>query len=133
MSTPKAVHMMIRVAEEARSVAFYKALFELDIADRADFDSFTLIYLSNPASAFELELTVNKDRTTPYNLGDGYGHLAFVADDLASTHANALAAGLSPGDIKTMTHQGRPFGTFFFVTDPDGYKIEVLQKGGRFR
>jgi len=124
---------MIRVAEEARSVAFYKALFELDIADRADFDSFTLIYLSNPASAFELELTVNKDRTTPYNLGDGYGHLAFVADDLASTHANALAAGLSPGDIKTMTHQGRPFGTFFFVTDPDGYKIEVLQKGGRFR
>jgi len=133
MSTPKAVHMMIRVAQEARSVAFYKTLFQLDIADRADFETFTLIYLSNPASPFELELTVNKDRTTPYNLGDGYGHLAFVADDLAATHAHALAAGLSPGDIKTMNHQGKPFGTFFFIADPDGYKIEVLQKGGRFR
>jgi len=131
-TTAKAVHMMIRVREEARSVAFYKTLLALDIAERADFDTFTLIYLSNPASPFELELTVNKDRTTPYNLGEGYGHLAFVVDDLAATHAHALSSGLSPRDIKTMNHQGKPFGTFFFIDDPDGYKIEVLQKGGRF-
>ena len=36
-------------------------------------------------------------------------------------------------DIKTMTHDGKPFGKFFFIEDPDGYKIEVLQRGGRFQ
>lgn len=132
-TAPKAIHMMIRVFEEARSIAFYKALLGLEISDRVDFDGFTLIYLKNPASPFELELTVNKDRTAPYNLGDGYGHVAFVVDDLSATRSQAVAAGLSPGDIKNMTHQGKPFGTFFFIADPDGYKIEVLQKGGRFQ
>ena len=131
-TTAKTVHMMIRVRDEARSVAFYKAAFGLDIADRVDFDTFTLIYLKNAAADFELELTVNKDRTTAYNLGDGYGHMALVVDDLAATHARLQASGLSPRDIKNMTHQGQPFGTFFFIDDPDGYKIEVLQKGGRF-
>lgn len=131
--TAKTVHMMIRVFEEARSVAFYRAAFGLEIADRVDFETFTLIYLKNAASSFELELTVNKDRSKPYDLGDGYGHLAFVVDNLAATHvAISAVAGAKPGDIKQMLHQGKPFGQFFFVTDPDGYKIEVLQKGGRF-
>ena len=129
----KAVHMMIRVREEARSVAFYKAAFGLEVAERVDFDGFTLIYLRNAAADFELELTVNKDRATPYALGDGYGHLAFVVDDLTGARARMAAAGLAPKDIKHMTHNGAPFGTFFFIEDPDGYKIEVLQKGGRFR
>ena len=44
-----------------------------------------------------------------------------------------LAAGLAPKDIKQMTHEGKPFGKFFFIEDPDGYKIEVLQRGGRFQ
>ena len=43
------------------------------------------------------------------------------------------AEGLAPRDIKQMTHAGKPFGKFFFIEDPDGYKIEVLQKGGRFQ
>ncbi len=133
MISPKAIHMMIRVSDEARSVAFYKALLGLEISERVDFETFTLIYLMNPASPFEMELTVNKDRTQPYNLGDGYGHVAFVVDDLNATRAQAVAAGLSPGDIKQMSHNGKPFGTFFFIADPDGYKIEVLQKGGRFQ
>lgn len=132
MSIAKAVHMMIRVREEARSVAFYKAAFGLDVAQRVDFDTFTLIYLKNAANDFELELTVNKDRDGAYNLGDGYGHLAFVADDLKVAHSQVAAAGCVPGDIKQMVHNGQPFAQFFFVTDPDGYKIEVLQKGGRF-
>ena len=129
---PKAIHMMIRVREEARSLAFYKAAFGLEVAGRADFEGFTLIYLKNAKADFELELTVNKDRTSAYNLGDGYGHFAFVVDDLASEHARLIGVGLSPKDIKHMTHNGAPFGTFFFIEDPDGYKIEVLQKGGRF-
>ena len=83
----KAVHSMIRVLDEARSVDFYREAFGLEVADRIDFDSFTLIYLSNAEAAFELELTVNKGRTEPYDLGDGYGHIAFVVEDLDAAHA----------------------------------------------
>lgn len=129
----KAIHMMVRVLEEARSVDFYGRAFGLEIADRVDFDSFTLIYLRNAENDFEVELTVNKGRAEAYNLGDGYGHVAFVVDDLAAEHARLVAAGFAPGDLKQMMHDGAPFGRFFFITDPDGYKIEVLQRGGRFR
>ena len=132
-TSAKAIHMMIRVRDEARSVGFYGKAFGLHVADRRDFDSFKLIYMSNEASDFELELTVNKDRSEPYELGNGYGHLAFVVDDVKAEHARMKAAGLAPKDIKQMSHAGKPFGEFFFIDDPDGYKIEVLQKGGRFK
>jgi lactoylglutathione lyase len=128
----KPIHMMVRVKEEARSVDFYRNAFGLEIAERVDFPDFTLIYMRGDQSPFEVELTVNKGRAESYALGDGYGHLAFVVDDLASEHARMISAGLAPKDIKQMTHEGKPFGTFFFIEDPDGYKIEVLQRGGRF-
>ena len=70
----KAIHSMIRVLDEARSVDFYSRAFGLSVADRLDFEGFTLVYLSNPETSFELELTINKGRTEPYVLGDGYGH-----------------------------------------------------------
>ena len=52
----KAIHMMIRVLDEARSVEFYRQAFGLEVADRYGFDSFTLVYLSNSESPFELGL-----------------------------------------------------------------------------
>lgn len=128
----KAIHMMVRVLDEARSVAFYEKAFGLAIADRVDFDDFTLIYMSNPESPFEIELTVNKGQTDAYDLGNGYGHVAFAVPDLEAEHARLISAGLTPGDIKQMSHDGQAFGKFFFIQDPDGYKIEVLQQGGRF-
>ncbi len=130
---PKAVHMMIRVMDEARSIDFYSKCFGLAVAERRDWPDFSLTYMSNPENDFELELTVNKGRTEPYQLGTGYGHLAFVVDDLEAAHACVSAAGYAPKDIKQMTHDGQPFGRFFFVEDPDGYKIEVLARGGRFK
>ena len=75
----KTIHTMMRVLEEQRSVNFYEKAFGLSVADRLDFDSFTLIYMSNDECSFEVELTVNKGREEPYNLGDGYGHLAVVS------------------------------------------------------
>ena len=89
--------------------------------------------MSNPESEFEVELTVNKGRAEPYDLGTGYGHVAFSVDNLEGERARIEAAGFKPGDIKQMTHEGRPFGRFFFIADPDGYKIEVLERGGRFK
>lgn len=129
----KAVHMMVRVMDEARSVKFYEACFGLKVADRKDWPDFTLIYLKNDETDFEVELTVNKGRDQPYDAGNGYGHIAFVVDDLGAERTRIESAGYQPKDIKSMTHEGQPFGTFFFIEDPDGYKIEVLQKGGRFK
>ena len=128
----KPIHSMIRVLDEARSVAFYRGVFGLEIADRYEFESFTLIYMRDPASQFELELTVNRGRGEPYQLGDGYGHLAFVVEDLDAEHARMDRDGAAPGPVRTLEREGQPFARFFFIKDPDGYSIEVLQRGGRF-
>ncbi len=129
----KAIHSMIRVLDEARSVRFYQQAFGLAVADRIDFPSFTLVYLRNAEADFELELTINKDQATPYDLGEGYGHIAFVVDDLATEHARFTALGFEPRNMVEFNHEGVLLARFFFVQDPDGYKIEVLQKHGRFR
>ncbi|SNX70189.1 lactoylglutathione lyase [Cereibacter ovatus] len=129
----KTIHSMIRVLDEARSLAFYRDAFGLQVADRLDFDSFTLIYLSNPESDFELELTVNKGRTEPYALGDGYGHLAVSVADVAAEHARLTEAGLNPRKIVDFAPAGSVIARFFFIADPDGYQIEVLERGGRFK
>jgi lactoylglutathione lyase len=128
----KAIHAMIRVLDEARSTAFYRQAFGLTVAGRLDFDSFTLVYLSNPESTFELELTVNKGRTQPYDLGDGYGHLAVSVADVAAEHARLTEAGLSPRKIVDFAPAGPVIARFFFIADPDGYQIEVLERGGRY-
>ncbi|MEL6172739.1 MAG: VOC family protein, partial [Pseudomonadota bacterium] len=78
----KAIHSMIRVLDEQKSVQFYEKAFGLKVADRLDFSGFTLVYLSNPESDFELELTINKGTTEPYDLGNGYGHFAVSVDNL---------------------------------------------------
>jgi lactoylglutathione lyase len=128
----KLIHSMIRVLDEARSLAFYDTAFGLKVAERLDFDSFTLIYLSNVEQTFELELTVNKGRTEAYNLGDGYGHLAVSVDDVDAEHARMTAAGLAPRKLVDFAPAGSVIARFFFIADPDGYQIEVLQRGGRY-
>ncbi|MGH1419256.1 MAG: VOC family protein [Hyphomicrobiaceae bacterium] len=129
----KAIHSMIRVLDEERSVDFYKRGFGLDVADRLDFDDFTLIYMSNDEAPFELELTVNKGRTEPHNHGDAYGHFAVVVDDIDAEHARFKAEGFTPKDVKEFHRDGVLLAKFFFIDDPDGYAIEVLQKHGRFK
>ena len=130
MATP--IHSMIRVTDDRRAMEFYQKAFGLELADRFDFDTFALIYLRHPSSPFEVELTWNKDRTEPYTLGDGYGHLAVAVEDLDSEHARLERDGLSPGPTRDFRHDGRTLARFFFISDPDGYRIEVIQKGGRF-
>ena len=119
--------------DETRSVDFYGRAFGLTVADRLDFESFTLVYLSNPETEFEVELTVNKGRTEPYNLGDGYGHLAVSVADLDAEHARFEAEGLNPRKLVEFAPDGKLVGRFFFVADPDGYEIEVLERSGRFK
>jgi lactoylglutathione lyase len=127
----KIIHSMVRVTDERKSVAFYKAALGLDVAGRFPFEDFTLVYLRSPENDFELELTINHGRVEPYAMGDGYGHLAVVVVDLDAENDRMERAGLSPQPIKEFKDERLP-ARFFFVSDPDGYKIEILQRGGRY-
>jgi lactoylglutathione lyase len=128
---PKLIHSMIRVADLDRAAAFYKRGFGLEESHRLEFPSFTLLYLRDAESGFEIELTRNHDQTEPYTHGSGYGHMAFCVDDLLAHHALLRSLGYAVGDIKQLA---APTGAarFFFTTDPDGYKIEVLQRAGHY-
>ena len=97
--------------------------------DRLIFDPPTVAIL--PESTVQVD-PVNFDRKEPYSLGDGYGHLAVVVDDVGSEHARFERESLSPGPLRDFKHDGKTLARFFFVADPDGYKIEVIQRGGRF-
>jgi lactoylglutathione lyase len=129
----KAIHTMVRVLDEKRSVDFYRRALGLEIADRYGFDGFTLVYLRNREADFEVELTVNHGHAEPYAHGSGYGHLAVAVEDLDSEHARFEKEGLAPAPIKEFFREGALMARFFFVEDPDGYRIEILQKHGRYR
>ncbi len=128
----KPIHSNIRVLDEQRSIAFYQQAFGLHVVDRVPFDDFTLVFLRDPESEFELELTVNHGRSEPYTHGTGYGHLAVSVDDLERALEKCTDLGLSPTPIKELHSDGRLAVRFFFVQDPDGYKVEVVQRQGRY-
>jgi lactoylglutathione lyase len=129
----KPIHAMIRVLDEARAVDFYRRAFGMAIVDRFAFESFTLVYLKGADSDFELELTINHGRTEPYAPGEGYGHIAFAVEDLDAAHLRFEHAGFAPAAKKEFQRDGALMAKFFFVEDPDGYRIEVLQRYGRYR
>jgi lactoylglutathione lyase len=129
----KTIHKMIRVLILDKSVDFYAQAFDLGIADKYVFDEFSLVYLRNAENDFEIELTLNKDRDTPYSLGDGYGHVAVCVDDLNQEHKRFRELQLVPTDITEFHRDRALMARFFFVQDPDGYKIEVLERHGRYQ
>ena len=128
----KMIHAMIRVLDLERSMRFYRDAFGLETSSRLDFPEFSLVYLRNPENDFELELTLNRGRTERYTHGTGYGHVAVCVDDLAAEHARVKSLGLAPNDIKEFRDGERLLARFFFMQDPDGYKIEVLQRHGHY-
>ncbi len=129
----KAIHTMLRVLDLDRSVDFYHRAFDLGVAEHFDFDGFALVYLRNAENDFEIELTFNEGKQEPYSHGDGYGHIAVCVDDLDAEHARFVAEGFQPNDIKEFHRGGSLMARFFFVQDPDGYKVEVIQRHGRYR
>lgn len=128
----KMIHLVIRVLDEQASLDFYRQAFGLHVAHRHDFENLTIVYLANAETTFELELTINKGRSTPYEHGEAFGHFSFAVDDVDAEHARLTAEGREPGPLKEFAHEGRVLSRFFFVSDPDGYKIAVLQRNDRY-
>ncbi|MFM0297447.1 MULTISPECIES: VOC family protein [Paraburkholderia] len=130
----KLIHTMIRVHDLPRSLQFYQRAFNLDISHRLDFPDFTLVYLRNEEADAEIELTWNKGREEPYSHGDGYGHVAFCVDDAKSERQRLLDLGMAPNDLREFHNDnGELLARYFFIQDPDGYKIEVLERFGHYQ
>ena len=133
MTMAKIIHTMIRVQDLDKSLKFYADVLGLTESHRLDFPDFALVYLRNPENDMEIELTLNKGRTEPYTHGTGYGHVGVAVDSVASTHAALTAAGYEPASIKEFKRGDELLARFFFIQDPDGYKIEVLERYGHYR
>ncbi|MBU9480916.1 VOC family protein [Burkholderia multivorans] len=130
----KLIHTMIRVRDLAGSLAFYQSAFGLTISHRLDFDDFSLVYLRNAETETEIELTWNKGREEPYTHGDGYGHVGFVVEDTQKERDRLIAFGLNPNELREFhATDGSLLARYFFILDPDGYKIEVLERHGHYQ
>lgn len=128
----KLIHAMIRVCDLERSLQFYRDALGLSISHRLDFPDFSLVYLRNDENDFEIELTWNRGREAGYTHGDGYGHVAVAVEDLDAEHARMSGLGLDPAAIKEFKRGDERLARFYFVQDPDGYKIEVLERSGHY-
>ena len=122
----KMAHTCYRVKDLQESLKFYKEAFGFEESRIRDFpdNKFTLAYLKFPSSDYELELTYNYDNGA-YDLGNGYGHIAISTDDLEGLHKEHQDAGFEVTDLKGLP--GIP-PSYYFIVDPDGYKIEVIRE-----
>ncbi|MBW8185560.1 VOC family protein [Shewanella sp. NR704-98] len=124
---------MIRVRDLETSIAFYQAALGLEIKEQFIFDEFTLTYLGNQTTDFELELTYNHDTDNDYSHGSGYGHIAVSVEDIEESFHGLTLLDMKPTNIKHLNHKNTHLASFFFIQDPDGYKIEFLQRSKRYR
>ena len=129
----KVIHSMIRVLDLERSLKFYTDVLGLRESHRLDFPDFALVYLRNAQNDFEVELTLNKGRAEPYTHGDGYGHIGVVVPDATASRAALVAQGYEPAPVKEFKRGDELLARFFFIQDPDGYKIEMLERHGHYQ
>lgn len=121
----KMLHICYRVKDLEASKKFYMDLFNFEVSREKDYpeEKFTLSYLVAPGEDFELELTYNYD-SDGYTIGDGYSHLAIGVDDLEAAYEEAQKSGYEMTEFKSISG-GKT--KYFFITDPDGYRVEVMQ------
>lgn len=122
----KFLHTCIRVMDLEKSLKFYKEALGLVETERLDYpeDEFTLVYLTDSDGKFELELTYNYNPEKPYDLGNGYSHLALTVDDLEASRERHIEMGYEATELSGLAGE-EP--RFYFITDPDGYDIEILR------
>ena len=124
------LHTMIRVKDLDKSIEFYTGLLGMELLSRNDYPGgkFTLAFVGygDASSNAVIELTHNWDQEKAYDLGNGFGHIAIGVPDIYDTCEQLEAAGANiPRPPGAMMH-----GTtvIAFVDDPDGYKIELIEK-----
>jgi lactoylglutathione lyase len=124
------VHTCLRVRDVDASLRFYRAL-GFEERGRLNFESAYNVYLGLPGDGDRLELTVNVDRDAPYELGDGYNHVAVTVDDIEDALARLAEIGVEPEKPPYRPGGRDDLPLIAFVTDPDGYRTELID-GGAF-
>jgi lactoylglutathione lyase len=125
------IHTCYRIVDPEKSIEFYcdklgmKRVGEMHFSDATNY----FFAMEKDASEPMLELTHNHGQTEPYEMGDGYSHVAFLVDDLEGTVAELKSGGVEIAlEPKTMTVESHDY-KIAFVVDPDGYRIELIERG----
>jgi lactoylglutathione lyase len=119
------IHTCYRIGEIDRSVAFYQALGMDEIGRFPIRDEAINVFMGFPDDGARLELTYNHG-VDSYELGTGYNHIALTVDDLDGTLANLSEKGIEPEKPPYRIREGGS--RICFVRDPDGYRIELIEK-----
>ena len=130
--TTSFLHTMVRITDPDKSRAFYEALgftFErdMDIVRNGELEA-TNYFFSLGDHENVLELTFNHDGRA-YELGDAYGHIAIAVDDLEQTLGELKQQGIEPEREPYRVREGGSL--ICFVRDPDGYRVEIIDRSGK--
>ena len=129
-SNYRLLHTMIRVKDLEKSIEFYSKHLGMEVLRKKDFPGgkFTNVFMGygEETSNTVLELTYNWDQVEPYTHGSGFGHLAIAVPDIYQACEKMGGDGVSiprpPGPMKHSTT------VIAFIEDPDGYKIELIER-----
>lgn len=125
------LHTMMRVKDQEKSIEFYTKHLGMKLIRQSEYPEgkFTnsfVGYSDDPDSPM-IELTYNWDQETPYDLGNGWGHIAIGVDDIygicEKLEADGVPVPRKPGPMKHGTT------VIAFIRDPDNYAIELIQRG----
>lgn len=114
----KFAHFNFNVLDLGKSLEFYRQTLGLNEVRRKEGLNFTLVYLGDGQTDFQLELTYLHNRTEPYDLGECEFHLAFVVDDFEAMHKLHTETGC-------VCYENDNMG-IYFIEDPDGYWLEIV-------
>ena len=124
-------HAMIQVRELDRAIAFYQQALGLRLVDRHVYDSAELAYLRGAGGA-ELELLSERPWRFAATPETGRSHVAFTVVDIDAEHARIAGLGIACGAISDYVANGRLQTRFFYLYDPEGNEIEILEATGRY-
>jgi lactoylglutathione lyase len=122
------IHTCYRITDIDRSVEFYRAVGFNELGRLPIRDEAINVFMGLPEDGDEprLELTYNFGRDEPYDIGDGYGHIAVTTGDLDSTLERLAGQGIEPERPPYTVRDGGS--RLCFVRDPDGYRIELIER-----
>lgn len=123
---PELIHTCYRILDIDRSVAFYEKLGFEEVKRAPIRDEAINVFMGFPDDGARLELTYNIGREEPYEIGTGYGHIAITSDDLDATLERLAADGIEPERPPYRVREGGS--RLCFVRDPDGYRIEIIER-----
>src|SRR3989440_11878641 len=128
--TSRLLHTMLRVKDLDKSLQFYTEQLGMKVLRKRDYPTgkFTLAFVGygDETDSTVIELTHNWDQKEPYSLGSGFGHLAAGVPDVYKACERLASAGVKiPRPAGPMAHGGS---VIAFIEDPDGYRIELIQR-----